>query len=132
VSEFANGGPLPVRKYGARVQVSRDTLVAFGLVEPTPEEKARLDAYRADYERRKQAATEAWPQFVAALDAVTDPVARAVLDLHKSQDKACRGCDGDGYDWEYPGWPCRTTTTVAEALGITVPEDLHMAEQARL
>lgn len=123
---------LRVRKYGAHVQVSRETLVAFGLAEATPEEQAELDAWRGESDQRRAAATEAWPGFVAALAAVTDPVARIILDLHmRQEDGTCTGCDAEGYEWEYPSWPCRTTTTVAEAVGITVSEDLHMAEQAQ-
>lgn len=121
----------PVRKYGGHMLISRDTLVAYGLVEPTPEEQARMDASHAAYEVRKKAATDALPGFLAALAAVTDPVARAVLDLHKASERAeCHGCEADGYDWEHPYWPCATTTTVATALGIPVPADLDMANGA--
>lgn len=120
-----------VRKYGATVPVTRDVLIDHGLLKPTAEEQARLDAWRVDYERRKQAATEAWPGFVEALAAITDPVGRAVLDMHRSDSGWCAGCDGsDGYG-EGAVWPCGTTEVVAKALGIPVPEDLDMAEQAR-
>lgn len=121
---------MEVRKYGSVVQISRDEAIDHGLVEPTAEERAQRDAWRADYERRKQAATEAWPVFVAALEAVTDPVARAVLDLHKRDGGGCRGENGDGYG-EPEEWPCLTVLAVAKALGIPVPPDLDMAEQAR-
>lgn len=83
-------------------------------------------------DQMKAAATEAWPGFVAALNAVTDPVARAVLDLHKANSQGeCNGCECDGYEFDYPAWPCATTKTVATALGIAVPEGLETAEQAR-
>lgn len=117
---------LPVVKYGAFVPVSTEQLVYFGISKPTPEQQAKLDAAHAAYERRKQAATEALSVFVAALDAVTDPVARAVLDLHKRDDGQCAGCDYSGYEGEPPGWPCRTIEAVAGVLGITVPPDLDM------
>lgn len=121
------GGLVAITKYGAVVQVTRDMLLEHGLVQPTPAEQAERDAWHVEYERRKQAATEAAAVFVAALAAVTDPVARAVLDLHEvAERRECHGCDADGYEWEYPEWPCRTTTTVAAALGITVPPDLHL------
>jgi hypothetical protein len=118
-----------VRKHGTTVQVSRDMALDYGLVEPTPAEKAQRDAWAAEYAQRKQAATEALPVFVAALDAVTDPVARVVLDLHKDDRGSCAGDDYSGYEGEPPGWPCRTVEAVAAALGITVPPDLDMAER---
>lgn len=124
------GEPVEVRKYGTVVPVSRDTAIDLGMVKPTAEEQAKRDGWAAEYERRKQAATEAWPGFVAALDAATDPVARAVLDLHKREGSGCGGENGDGYG-EPEDWPCLTVLAVAEALGIPVPPDLDIAEQAR-
>lgn len=119
---------LRVRKYGATVQMPRDMAIDYGLVEPTEAERAEREASRVEWERRKQAATEARAVFVAALAAVTDPVARAVLDLHKPAERGqCHGCDADGYEWDYPEWPCRTTTTIAAKLGIDVPPDLDLA-----
>jgi hypothetical protein len=48
----------------------------------------------------------------------------AVLELHKpepvwhqSRVKLCHGCDMDGYETEYPEWPCRTVRTIAHVLG---------------
>lgn len=124
--------PLPVRKYGAHVPVSRDTLVACGLVAATPEEQARMDAAQVEHRRRVQAATEAWPAVVASLDAVTDPVGRAVLDLHRLDDGWCRGCEGSNNDGEPSTWPCNTVTEVAKVLGVPMAEDLWLAEQARV
>lgn len=117
---------LPVRKYGATMQVSRETLVLMGYAEPTPEERAIMDANRAAYNLRKQAATEALPWFISTLNEVTNPVARAVLDLHKRDDGQCVGCDWSGYEGEPPGWPCRTVEAVAGVLDIVVPADLAM------
>jgi hypothetical protein len=34
----------------------------------------------------------------------------------------CEGCDSDGYDAEWPSWPCRTSTVVAEVLGVSLEE----------
>jgi len=123
-----------VQKHSALIQVSREMLIDWGLGDRdlTPDELREREERRAELDRRTQAATQAWLVFVTALDAVTDPIARIVLDLHKNGDGFCRGCDFDGYEAESPTWPCTTTTTVAEALGIEVPEDLWMAEQARL
>lgn len=117
-----------VRKHSTTVQVSRDFALDYGLVQPTPAERAEREAWHVEWQQRKQAATEAAAVFIAALAAVTDPVARAVLDLHKPADRGhCHGCDADGYEWDYPEWPCRTTTTIAATLGIDVPEDLDLA-----
>ena len=121
-----------VRKYGGTMLISRDTAVAFGLVEPTPGEQARIDVARVDYERQKQAATEALPVFVAQLAAVADPVARVVLDLHKDEGGGCDGCELGSYAEDRPAWPCITTTSVADTLGITVPPDLWMVDGMRL
>jgi len=80
-----------------------------------------------------QTATEAWPQFVRALNGITDPVARAVLDLHSADTEPvgrgeCQGCDIDGHEAERPFWPCRTVVTVAGLFGIEFP-DFRNAEQ---
>jgi hypothetical protein len=125
------GEPVEVRKYGTVVPVSRDTAIDLGMVKPTAKEQAKRDAWAAEYERRKQAATEAWPRFVAALNGPADPVVHVVLDLHKADRGQCRGCEFDGYEAEPPSWPCATTTTISAALGIPVPPDLDIAEQAR-
>lgn len=120
----------PVQKYGHVVHLPREQAIAYGLVQPTEAERRQQDEERARYEQRRADATAAWSLFVAALDAVAEPVARAVLALHaRNDDGECEGCDMDGYDAERPYWPCRTIVTVAEALGIDVPPDLDMAEQ---
>jgi len=121
-----------VRKYGARVQMSRETLVEGGYLEPTPEERERMEAWAVEYAQRKQAATEALPVFIAQLAAVADPVARVVLDLHKDEGGMCDGCEPGSYAEDRPAWPCITTTSVAATLGITVPPDLWMVDGMRL
>lgn len=120
--------PINVVKHGAVIPVSWETLRPMGPYVITPEEEVR----RREHRRKVAAATAAWPQTIAALAAVTDPVARVVLDLHASDDGYCRGCDLDGYEAEAPAWPCTTTTTVAKLLGIEGAEDLWLAEQARI
>lgn len=125
-------GRLVVRKYGTVIPVSRQSLLDHGLVKPTAEEKRQAEEAHRKYETQRAAATAAWPVFVAALAAVTDPVGRAVLNVHWNEGGCCRGCEFDGYEAEPPAWPCATTTTVAAALGISVPPDLSMAEQARM
>lgn len=58
-----------------------------------------------------------------------DRALRAVVALHAPQETfpgsttrigytACCGCDVEGYEWEYPEWPCSTIRTIAEALGV--------------
>jgi hypothetical protein len=128
--EGAAAAAATVAKVAYTVPVSRQYALDYGLVEPTPEEQRERDAWRAAYDEKRAAATAAWPVFVTALAAVTDPVARAVLDLHAAGDGRCSGCDFDGYEAERPAWPCRTTCTVAAVAGVAVPPDLWMAEQA--
>ena len=123
--------PLTVTKHSTKVQVSRDFALDYGLVQPTEAERVERERWHAEYEQRKQAASEALPVFVAALAAVTDPVARAVLDLHKADGRGdCEGCEYGGYECEPPEWPCGTTTTIANLLGIPVPPDLDLAQAA--
>jgi hypothetical protein len=118
----------PVRKHSAKFQMTLDMALDYGLVQPTPAERAEREEWHVEWEHRKQTATAAAAVFLAALAAVTDAVARAVLDLHKPAERGhCHGCDADGYEWEYPEWPCRTTTTIAATLGIDVPPDLDLA-----
>lgn len=128
VTAWADAPVIDVRKHSSVVQVPRNIAIDYGLVEPTPAERAEREVWHVEWEQRKQAATEAAAVFAAALAAVADPVARAVLDLHKPADHGhCHGCDADGYEWEYPEWPCRTATTIAATLGIDVPPDLDLA-----
>jgi hypothetical protein len=115
-----------VRKYGAVIPVSNEVLFPRVRV-MTPEEEQRMREHRA----KVAVATKAWPVIVAALDAVSDPVARAVLDLHRNNDGWCAGCEGWDNCGESPSWPCGTTTTVAQALGIPGAADMWLAEQAR-
>jgi hypothetical protein len=126
--------PLNLIKYGAVVRVSRADLLDNGFVTPTDAEQREITASLAEHDARRAAATEAWPAFVAALDAITDPVARAVLDLHSADTEPvgkgeCQGCDIDGYECERPYWPCRTVITIAGLFGIEVHPDPRYAEQ---
>lgn len=127
-----NGPVTEIPKFGAHVTLSRQQALDYGMVEPTPEERREQDASLAEYTRRKRAATAAWPVFVAQVAAITDPMARLVLDLHGLGEYGkCRGCEFDGYDAEPPYWPCTTTTAIAAVAGVTVPPDLHMADRCR-
>lgn len=110
-------------------RVSREMLLAEGHVEPTPEEAAEMAAASR---RHWEAATTSWAVYEAArplLDAITDPVARAILHLHRSatiEAPTCQGCDMDGSDAEQPGWPCRTVETIAGIYGIDLPPSWHL------
>ncbi|AYF32022.1 hypothetical protein CSH63_32220 [Micromonospora tulbaghiae] len=74
-----------------------------------------------------------------ALLAATDGALRDVTALHRPEPHnihssglvswwQCRGCDADGYDWEYPGWPCRTTQLIASQLGVSLDEETYMPD----
>lgn len=140
LKSFGTGSPssrpadpsFPVQKFSHVAPVSREEALLYGLVEPTLAEQIKREQDRIDMAALRAAATAAWPGLVADLDAVTDPVARAVLDLHHAGDEVeCTGCEFDGWEAESPDWPCRTVITVAETLGIPVPPDLYLAEQHR-
>lgn len=77
-----------------------------------------------EYKRERKAQMESIAAARQKLDALTDPTARAVLDLHHDDDGVCRGCDWDGFETEPPQWPCSTVRAVAEVHGINVPEPL--------
>lgn len=114
--------PLNLVKYGVVIQVSRAELLDAGLVEPTEAERAEREAWRVECERRRRVEKEAVAALAIALAAVTDPLARAVLDLHKADGRFCAAEQdeyGDGTDW-----PCRTVETVATTLGIPFPPHL--------
>lgn len=34
----------------------------------------------------------------------------------------CEGCESNGYDAEYPPWPCETTAVIGRHLGVEVTE----------
>lgn len=61
------------------------------------------------------------PDFRVQLAAVTDPVARAVLDIHGYDWGWCSVCVDPSVDLNAE-YPCPTVRAVAGALGITVPE----------
>lgn len=114
------------------IPISRDMALMYGLVEPTAQEAA--DRAR-DHERwrAENARTHArMADYAARLDALTDPAARAVLDLHAPvverehpkipNEPTCAGCDYQGWESEPPSWPCRTVRAVGALHDIHVPE----------
>jgi hypothetical protein len=112
---------LEAKKLGGLVQVPREVMLDLGLVEPTPEERREADRVEAEAEaRRDEAARKAARK---ALAEITEQPARAVLDLHKSVDGYCDGCEFGGYEAEAPWWPCDTVDVIAKHYGID-PTDL--------
>lgn len=110
-----------MKRSGAYIPVSRELLLDAGVIEPTPQERAEMDRQREET-RRRQAEQEAVLETARrSLAALTDPLSRAVLDLHQEDERGyCEGEDLDGYDAEYPEWPCRTVEVVAAHHGIAL------------
>lgn len=109
-----------VRKIATEVTVSRSLLGQLA------DEQSDADRARWHAER-----VEAWRLYDAArpaLAAITDPLARAVLDLHHAdtvEHPQCQGCEFDGYDAEPPAWPCATVRIVADRFGIRLPDGAY-------
>jgi len=110
--------------------VSREMALDYGLVEPTPEEATKraadLDRYQREHAEEQAAAAAT----VRALDAITEPTSRAVLDLHQrapvpGRAYVCEGCEADGYDHTSPAYPCGTTTLIASLHGLAFPRGLY-------
>lgn len=122
---------MAISKHGRIMLVSREVAIANGLVEPTPEEQAEIDQRRAELEQKRSAVTTRIPGELAKLDAIDDPVCRAVLDLHRRDERyagewithwTCPGCDMDGMEAEAPEWPCRTVELVAAHHGVDLTD----------
>lgn len=110
------GFTIAVQKIASTQLFTRE---ALGLVDPPTDEE------REAAHRRK---VEAWRLYDAArpaLAAITEPVTRAILDLHHADEvefPKCKGCDFGGYEAEEPEWPCRTVQAVAAQHGIELPD----------
>jgi hypothetical protein len=90
------------------------------LTKPTPAESERL---AAGWRRREADRRERVMIAHERLAEVTDPVARAVLDLHRENGRGqCEGDEFGGWDGERPDWPCDTVRAVAKAVGIEMPD----------
>lgn len=87
----------------------------------TDEERA---ANRAHFEARRAeraAYREAWLVVLT----YEDDTLRRVAELHRPVPYServpdsfqCHGCDADGFEWEYPSWPCRTAELIGEIIG---------------
>lgn len=98
---------------GARYSTP-DNHVHWGYPAMTREESEEWD--------KKVAAAQ--PSAQAAIDqlaAITDPVARLVLDLHGPVGRT-RQCDGCDSTEDYASWPCTTTETIAKHYGIDMSQ----------
>lgn len=109
-------------KRSAVIPVSREALLDAGLIEPTLDERAEIERHAIEAQQRQAERAAKLDAAREHLAAITDPLARAVLDLHAENDRhECEGDDMDGYEAEYPEWPCRTVETVAAHYGIELP-----------
>ena len=124
-----------VKKYGAYIPVSDQLAMEYGIRPPTEEYLAQK-AYWAERARSKrEAAMALLAVALPALDSITEPIARMVLDLHQrglyetalatypQSNWVCFGCDIEGYEADHPTWPCTTTRLIAQHYGIELPKD---------
>lgn len=110
--------------WSARIaEATRQTSVAgrvLGLngVAPLTTEQREAIAARAHQDRVTTAAAQ------GSLAALEEPVARAVLELHKPNEYGeCEGCDYAGFDGEPPAYPCSTVELIAELHNIPMPNE---------
>jgi len=119
-----------IQKNSIAIALTREQLLDMGAVTPTPEEAAEIRRDREAFDQKKKAAQPRLHAALARLDAITDPLARDILDLH-ARDEAdamfpeCLGCDYGGYEGEPPVWPCRTVELIAARHGIDI-SDFHL------
>lgn len=110
-----------IKKIGHVIHISREMLLDEGLVEPTAGERATRERYAAEQDARIEAERRRRAEAFARLADLDDRVARAVLELHRADERGeCRGCDVAGYEAEQPDWPCRTVETVAALFEISL------------
>lgn len=111
-------GWVVVRKFGKQVPMSVEIYAATLNPDPTPDPALN---------ERKAAAARDLPASIRRLDALADPVSRAVLDLHARRPRfttewECSLCVepsdmGDGLSW-----PCDTVEVVAGVHGIDLTD----------
>jgi hypothetical protein len=78
----------------------------------TDEQRKLAERLREQERARMEPVLREYAEAVAA----ASPLAAAVLDLHKPVGPwpHCNGCDMEGYEAEWPEFPCRTYTLVKE------------------
>jgi hypothetical protein len=122
-----------VQTIAARMLVSAELLRNYGPDTRTDAEKAEA---RREYEAKRARVAEDKRRVWAALCEQTGPLA-AVLALHQPTDydhdgtpvdagadrAECQGCDIDGYDAEYPRFPCTTVAVIATEVGIPFADE---------
>ena len=117
---------MSLRKNSIAIHLTRETLLDFGMVQPTPAEAEQRRRTRESLEQRRSDAMPRIRAALAQLDAITDPTARAVLELHtRDRDSAhahCDGCDYSGYEGDSPDWPCRTVDLIAQLNNIDLSD----------
>lgn len=121
-------GPLSPKKTTMHVWVSQEQMedarafyIDLGLVVPTPDERAEAERRAAEYRAREAVRAASLEELRRRLGAITDPLARAILDLHAENARhECEGDDFEGYDSEPAAWPCRTVLEIAAHYGITL------------
>ena len=75
------------------------------------------------------------PAAYRALLNATDGIVRQVVELHQPVVYSiigcgweCQGCEAQGYDWEYPTWPCSTSELIAEQVRVSLREADYTVE----
>jgi hypothetical protein len=117
-----------IRKNSIAIRVSREMALDFGMVKPTPEERAARARQAARFRAWRERHAEQEAAMVAALREQTDPVTAAMMSLHApnrldwSGSTVCDGCDYQGYEADPIEWPCRTVYTLATVHGVPHPE----------
>lgn len=114
--------------YTMPLNVSREMLLDFRQIEPTPEELAeRNERARLIHDKQRDERVRALAALAELRD--KDPLTTALLDLHSCDTEAlhgdeCAGCDFTGCESEPPEWPCRTVLAIAKHHGIDMPRAL--------
>ena len=133
LAEATAAPPIVLKKNTIAMSVSREMALDYGLVEPTPEEKAEREESARKWRQKRAEARPGTVAYLAALDGITDRPSRIVLDLHSrgaGHYPECTGCDYEGYESEPPSWPCRTVDAIADHYGIPTPALLVFEEPA--
>ena len=125
VSKFAHNG--------IALNVSREMALDLGVVEPTPEEAARREVERQQWAETRRMGHEQTLAYVAALDAIDDPLTRQLLDLHDCERTGtypdCEGCETGSYAESGIEWPCGTVDLIADHYAIERPIFIAFEEQ---
>ena len=118
-----NVGPFKMNSVAFRI--SREMAIAYGMVEPTPEEAEEI---AANTEKFKAEQRDLRAAFLVSIEELKfhDGLSRVIFDLHAPSltDRymvTCPGDDFSGCEGDPPEWPCPTITALAEYHGISLP-----------